>query len=388
VTRMRVLHVVDSLAASGGAEQRLVEEVEAIADRFEQRVVRLYARDDLQPRLERAGIPVITLGMTGRHAGRTWPVAVLRLRRALRDWRPDVVHTTLFSANLTGQLAARTLGIPVVSSFNRTGDITLQRTLQPGVAGWRGRSMHAIAGRAARWGDVHFRAVSAYARASNCELFDVPPERVTVVPRGISVGGAPAGADRAAFGLADGAPLFVNVARLVPEKAQHLLVDAFAEVRAALPDAELAIAGAPGSAEPTVRAAIARHGLEGAVHLLGWRDDVRSLVAVADVFVFSSLSEGSPSAVLEAMAIGTPVVAFAIAPVIELTGGHARLVPTGASDLLAREMLAAYTAPARTAGIAAAQAWAERFALSDVARQLGDLLEWRAGRRSEPVRVA
>ena len=112
VTRMRVMHVVDSLAASGGAEQRLVEEVEAIADRFDQRVVRLYARDELQPRLERAGIPVVNLGMTGRHAGRTWPWAVLRLRRELRDWRPDVIHTTLFSANLTGQLAARTLGIP------------------------------------------------------------------------------------------------------------------------------------------------------------------------------------------------------------------------------------------------------------------------------------
>jgi len=387
VTRMRVMHVVDSLAASGGAEQRLVEEAEAIADRFDQRVVRLYGRDELQPRLEQAGIPVIALGMTGRHAGRTWPVAVLRLRRALREWRPDVIHTTLFSANLTGQLAARTLGIPVVSSFNRTGDITLQRTLQPGVAGWRGRSMQAIAGRAARCGDVHFRAVSAYARDSNCELFDVPLERVTVVPRGISVGGAPA-ADRAAFGIADGIPLFVNVARLVPEKAQHLLVDAFAEVRDTLPDAELAIAGASGSAEPTVRAAIARHGLDGAVHLLGWRDDVRSLVAVADVFVFSSLSEGSPSAVLEAMVIGTPVVAFAIAPVVELTGGHARLAPTGAPGLLAHEMLAAYNAPERTTEIAGAQAWAARFALSDVARQLGDLLEWRAGRRAEPVRAA
>jgi glycosyltransferase involved in cell wall biosynthesis len=383
-----VVHVVESLAASGGAEQRLVEEAEAIADRFEQRVVRLYARDELQARLERAGIPVVALGMTGRHAGRTWPLAVWRLRGALRDWRPDVIHTSLFSANLTGQLAGRTLGIPVVSSFNRTGDIALQRALQPGVAGWRGRSMHAIASRAARWGDVHFRAVSAYARDSNCELFDVPPGRVTVVPRGISINGTPPTPDRTAFGLVDGAPLFVNVARLVPEKAQHLLVDAFAEVRAALPDAQLVIAGAPGSAEPTVRATIARHGLDGAVHLFGWRDDVRSLVAAADVFVFSSLSEGSPSAVLEAMVIGTPIVAFAIAPVVELTGGHARLAPPGDASSLAREMLAAYTSPERPREVAAAQSWAARFALSDVARQLGDLLEWRAGHRAEPVRAA
>ena len=140
-------------------------------------------------------------------------------------------------------------------------------------------------------------------------------------------------------------PLFVNVARMVPEKAQHLLVDAFAEVRAALPDAELAVAGAPGSAEPAVRAAIARHGLDGAVHLLGLRPDAAALVAAADVFVFSSLSEGSPSAVLEAMALGTPVVAFDIAPVVELTGGHARLVPPGSTDELAHAMVAAAHRP-------------------------------------------
>ncbi len=377
---MRVVHVVDSLAQSGGAERRLVEEVLAMADRFDQRVVRLYERDDLQGRLEDAGIPVIALGFRSRHAGRTWALAAGRLRAVLRKWRPAVVHTTLFSGNLVGQLAARSLRIPVVSSFNRTGEIGLQRALQPGVAGWKGRSMQATARRAARSGDVHFRAVSAYAAASNRELYDVPAARVTVVPRGILVE-CPVDASRSAFGLAGGVPLFVNVARLVPEKGQHLLVDAFAGVREELPDAQLAIAGAPGSAEPAVRAAIERHELDGAVHLLGWRPDVAALVTVADVFVFSSLSEGFPSAVLEAMALGTPVVAFDIAPVRELTGGHARLAATGSTDALAGEMVAAISTH-DAGGVEAARAWARRFALDDVVQQLGDLLERCAERRA------
>jgi glycosyltransferase involved in cell wall biosynthesis len=379
-TRVRVVHVVDSLAQSGGAERRLVEEVLALADRFDQRVVRLYERDDLQGRLEGAGIPVIALGFRGRRAGRTWALAAGRLRGELRKWRPAVVHTTLFSGNLVGELAARSLRIPVVSSFNRTGEIGLQRALQPGVAGWKGRSMQAIARRSARSGDVHFRAVSAYAGASNRELYDVPAAKVTVVPRGIRIE-CPVDASRSAFGLASGVPLFVNVARLVPEKGQHLLVDAFARVRKELPDAQLAIAGAPGSAEPAVRAAIERHELHGAVHLLGWRPDVAALVTVADVFVFSSLSEGFPSAVLEAMALGTPVVAFDIAPVVELTGGHARLVATGSIDALAGEMVAAISGR-DAGGVAAARTWARRFALSDVAQQLGDLLERCAERRA------
>jgi glycosyltransferase involved in cell wall biosynthesis len=378
---IRVVHVVDSLAETGGAERRLVEEVVAMGHRFDhQRVVRLFERDELQGRLERAGIPVTALGLSGRRAGRTWPWAAARLHTELRRWRPDVVHTTLFTANLVGQLAARPLGIPVVSSFNRSGEITLQRALQPGVAGWRGRTMHAIARRAARFDGVHFRAVSAYARDSNCELLRVPPARVTVVPRGIDVERPADSGDRSALGLTAGGPLFVNVARMVPEKAQHLLVEAFADVRVVLPDAELAIAGAVGSAEPTVRAAIARHGLDGAVQLLGWRPDAADLVAAADVFVFSSLSEGSPSAVVEAMAIGTPVVAFDIAPVAEVTGGYARLVPAGSTGELARSMVAAYTDPERDATVRSGRAWAERFALADVADRLGDLLEQQAAR--------
>ena len=197
------MHVVDSLAATGGAEQRLVEEIEALADRFDQHVVRLYERDDLQRRVERSGVPVTALGFSARQAGRTWPVAARRLRAVLAAQRPDVVHTTLFSGNLVGQLAARRLGIPVLSSFNRTGDIALQRAHQPGVAGWRGRTMQAVARRVARRDDVQFRAVSADAAATNGALFAVPPERISVVPRGISVDGVTA-ADRQSFGLPDG----------------------------------------------------------------------------------------------------------------------------------------------------------------------------------------
>ena len=379
MTRLRVVHVVDSLAATGGAEQRLVEEIEALADRFDQHVVRLYERDDLQRRLEGSGVPVTALGFSARQAGRTWPVAARRLRVVLAAQRPDVVHTTLFSGNLVGQLAARRLGIPVLSSFNRTGDIALQRAHQPGVAGWRGRTMQAVARRVARHDDVQFRAVSADAAATNGTLFAVPPERISVVPRGITVDGV-AATDRRSFGLPDAGPLFVNAARLAPEKAQTLLVEAFAAARQRLPDAQLAIAGAPGVAEPSVRDAIARHDLGTAVHLLGWRADVRSLVATAEVFVFSSLSEGWPSAVVEAMAIGTPVVAFAIPPVAEVTGGHARLVAAGDVDELAAAMVDAATTTQRAVEVAEARAWTEQFALSGVAERLGDLLASCAGR--------
>jgi len=375
---MDVVHVVDSLAATGGAENRLVDEIEALAARggIDQTVVRLYARDALQSRLDAAGVPVVALGFAAARAGRAWPLAARKLWAVLRERRPDVVHTSLFSANLVGQLAARPLRIPAVSSFNRTGDVALQRALQPGVAGWRGRTMQAVARTVARRGDVHYRAVSAYARDTNCALMRFPPERVTVVPRGIDFASLPTPAPRSTWGLPDGVPLVVNVARLVPEKAQHLLVDAFAAARRDLPQAVLAIVGSPGSAEPDVKAAIERHGLGDAVRLLGFRDDARALVAAADVFAFSSLSEGSPGAVLEALALGTPVAAFDIPPVRELTeaGRHARLAPVGDTDVLGAAIVAACTCPRRED----TREWARRYDLAAVADQLAALLASRA----------
>jgi glycosyltransferase involved in cell wall biosynthesis len=372
---LRVAHVIDSLAGSGGAENRLVDEVVALGGRAEQMVVRLFEQDFLDERLAEAGIPVVALGYRARYAARTWPMAARRLRAVLRPWRPDVVHTSLVTGNLVGQLAAARLGVPVVSTFNRTGDLGQLRGLLPGQAGWKARVMHAVAARVARRGDVHYRAVGRYALDTNCASLGLPPERATVVPRGVEVG-AVAPIPRAEVGVPDGVALVVNVARLVPEKAQHLLVEAFAAARAELPGAHLLVAGAPGGNRQAVLDAVERHGLGDTVHLLGFRSDARALVASADVFAFSSLSEGSPGAVVEAMRLGTPVAAFDIPPVAELTGGgeHAWLAPAGSAEALAKAVVAAARAPDRLARARAAQAWAERYGLAAVADQLGDLL--------------
>jgi glycosyltransferase involved in cell wall biosynthesis len=383
--RLRVAHVIDSLAGSGGAENRLVDEVIALSDRFDQTVVRLFERDFLERRLADAGIPVVALGFAAESAGRTWLAASRSLTRVLGEIRPHVIHTSLFTGNLVGQMAGARLGVPVVSTFNRSGESDVLRSITPGVATWKARAMQAVARRVVRRGDVHYRAVGRYVRDTNCSSMHLPVEAATVIQRGISVdlaamGGA-GNTGRSAFDLPDGVPLFVNAARLVPEKAQHLLVDAFAIVRSELPDARLAIAGAPGPAAARVTAAIERTGLDDTVSLLGFRADARALVAAADVFVFSSMSEGSPGAVVEALVLGTPVAAFGIAPVAELTEGdrHAWLAEPGDPASLADAMLAAWRAPDRAVRTAAAQAWARQtYSLVSVAQQLGDLLEARA----------
>jgi glycosyltransferase involved in cell wall biosynthesis len=381
--RRRVVHVIDSLAGSGGAENRLVDEVIALSDRFDQTVVRIFERDFLESRLADAGIPVVALGFSSGSAGWTWPLAASHLARVLAEVRPDVVHTSLFAGNLIGQIAATRQGLPVVSTFNRSGDADVLRALVPGIASWKARTMQAVGRRVAHRGDVHYRPLGAHVRDTNCAAMGLPLYAATVIERGVAVDDEPSHEPcphREALGVAQGAPLFVNTARVVPEKAQHLLVEAFALVRAELPDARLAIAGAPGAATARVREAIERAGLRGAVSLLGFRDDARALVRTADVFVFSSLSEGSPGAVVEALVLGTPVAAFGIPPVSELTDGdrHAWLAPPAEPQALADAMLAAWRAPDRPARAAATRACArQRYALASVARRLGDLLEAR-----------
>lgn len=385
-----MVHVIDSLAPDGGAENRLVDEILAMAaedDRFEHAVVRLFERDGLEPRLTEAAIPVEALGFRAGRAGRSWPLLAWRLRGVLQRRRPDVVHSSLFTGNLVSQLAASSVGVPVVSTFNRTGELHLQRELQAGVASWKGRIMQSIGRWTARRGDTHYRAVSHYALKTNCASMGLSQSQASVVPRGVTVsaGAASGPAARATFGLPEQAPLFVNVARRVPEKAQHLLVTALAEVRQELADAQLAIAGTPGPGDEAIEAALvngeaADPGLREAVHLLGFRADAEELIGCADVFAFSSISEGAPGVIVQALTVGTPIAAFGIGPVGELTNGnqHAWLAEPGSAELLAKAMLAAFHEPNRDAHVRAGQRWAERYRLRTVARQLGDLLEARA----------
>ena len=374
---LRVLHVVDSLAGSGGAENRMVDEVLALRDTFEQALVRLFERDFLERRLVEAGIPVHHLGFQARYAARTFFLAARRLRTIIRDFRPDVVHTTLVTGNLVGQLAARPLRIPVVSTMTRTGDQQLRRLHLPSAATLKGRLLDAYGNHVARSAGVRYRAVSEYARDTNCVSMRFPRERVTVIPRGVALEASPPTTHRRSdFGLPETGPLFVNVARLVPEKAQDLLVEAFAQVIPSLPDAHLAIAGDTGPAAPAVHAAVDDCGVAGRVHLLGFRADVRALVRLADVFVFSSLSEGFPGAVAEAMLVGTPVVAFDIPPLLELTdnGRFGRLARAGSAHDLAAAVLAEYRDPNRVPRAAAAQAHAGIFRIEAVTARLGELL--------------
>ncbi len=335
---MRVLHVINSLGGSGGAENGLVREITRFDPSVEQLVLRLFEQDDLGATLDDRGVEVVHIGLAGSAAARNWPVAVSRTRNWIRDYNPDVVHTSLFTANMVGQMAARSMKVPVLSTITQSGDVDLVRSYQPGASTTRASMLRALAARSARSPYVRFRGLTNHATTTTLRSLGVPADRARVIPRGVEVEAPARDPDvRSRLGLTPDAQLIVNVGRQAAQKGHLLLIEAFERLAAWSPRAHLVVLGREGDATEQTRRRLASSPVASRVHFLGFRRDTQSILRAADVFMFSSLMEGLGTAVLEAMAAGAAVVAFDIPPVREISddGRVAYLVPVGDAALLA-----------------------------------------------------
>jgi glycosyltransferase involved in cell wall biosynthesis len=180
---------------------------------------------------------------------------------------------------------------------------------------------------------------------------------------------------RAVLGVPKDAPLFGIVGRLSDQKGMSYLIEAMHGIRAALPDARLLIVG-NGEKAAELRALVAELGLEDCIAFLGPRTDAIDIIAGLDVIVSSSLWEGLPTVIMEAMLLGTPVVATDIAGSRDLViaGETGLLVPAGDSAALARAAIRQYSERAQAQTMAAtARRHIEQFTIREVARAYGAL---------------
>ncbi len=129
------------------------------------------------------------------------------------------------------------------------------------------------------------------------------------------------------FGLPEDTFVVSFVGELSERKGVEDLVSCVPSVLARNPDAHFMIVGRDAGRAPAVRDQIVQRGLENAVQLLGFRDDIRNIMAASDVFVLPTRSDPLPLAVQEAMSVGTPVVAT-------MSGGCADLVVDGETGCL------------------------------------------------------
>ena len=145
---------------------------------------------------------------------------------------------------------------------------------------------------------------------------------------------------RETLGVPPEAPFLLNVARMTPQKGHDVLLRALPQVLARYPQARLACVG-EGPERPGLEAQACALGVAGAVHFLGHRDDVPSLMAAADLFVLPSRFEGHPLAVLEALSAGLPVVGTRVCGLDEavISGETGLLVEPERPDDLAAAVL-------------------------------------------------
>ena len=337
---MRLLFVIPGLSG-GGSERSLRELVPTLVDNgIDVSIAYMVKRaTDNKDELEHAGarLHLITdVRLDGRARG---------VRRVIASERPNIVHTTLFEADLAGRLAAwRAPGCsPVVLSSIVNTSYDPVRLADPNIRAWKLRAARLIDGWTARHLTDHFHAVSGAVKTATMQALGIDSHRITVVERGRDPVrlGEPSSDRRArardALGLRQDARVIVTVGRQEFQKAQSNLVRAFDLIAGKHAEAELLLVGRTGNESEKVRTQVGRSGYRDRIRVLGHRDDVPDVLAAADVFALPSLYEGFPGAVIEAMALGLPVVATQIPTMREVVeeGGSGFLVPPGNSERLA-----------------------------------------------------
>lgn len=375
---MKILYAIEGLG-SGGTERSLCELLPRL--RFagiEAEVVCLKRSEGYREEVVRSGFPVHELRSSG------WLGRIAELRDRIRRYEPEILHTMLFRTDLIGRIAAAGTGVVVLGSLVST-PYDRVRYQDPDLPSWRLRRAQFLDSVTARWLGGSFHAVSHATKASAVRDLGLSPERISVVERGRDserLGRRSASrrlAARMHLGLSDDDEVLVNVGRHVYPKAQLDLLSAFGTLARKRTRVKLLIAGREGALTRDLQEAVRAADLGGRVRLLGHRDDVPEILSAADVFVFPSVYEGLPGAVLEAMALELPVVASDIPPVREVVepDQSALLVPTRSPRLLADAIARVLDSPERATSLGrrGRKIFEERFTLERSVRGLLSLYE-------------
>jgi glycosyltransferase involved in cell wall biosynthesis len=326
------------------------------------------------------GLPLDYVEIRERHSfdWRIWPT----LKALLRDRRIDIVHSHDYKTDLLAWRLARPGVAALATAHGWTGHSTRERLLYyPGDRWILARFPHVIAVS----GDIRNQLIRAGAAPGN----------VTVVlnaidPLAFTRDRSTQAEARRHFGVAPSDFVVGAVGRLEPQKDFHLLINAFARIAPGMASARLLIAG-DGSLRESLQAHIDRLGLNAQCRLLGHVGDILLLHHTFDLFAQSSNYEGTPNAVLEAMALESPIVATDAGGTAEIArhGQEALIVPFRNEDALTAALLEAIGRPEeRSARVRAARLRVETELSFDTRlRKVERIYDQLAGIPSEPARA-
>jgi glycosyltransferase involved in cell wall biosynthesis len=298
---LRVFHLNTERTWRGG-EGQLLSLAQGLIRRGQECLVVAQAGGELAARSRTAGVPTEEVRMRGE-----WDLAaVRRIGALLRRDRPDVVHMHTSHAHTLGVLASR---------WTRIGRRIVARRVDFSIH----RHALSLSGIKYRYGVDRYVAISEAVR-DQLVKDGVRADRISLVPSGVDpkrwLGGDGAKA-RADLGVPAGAPLIGTLAHFGWHKSLETLIAAAEPIVAAVPEAWIAIVG-EGDLRPLLEAERAKSRVKERVLLPGFRTNVADFLAAFDLFVMPSVMEGLCTAILDAFAVGVPVVASRAGGIPEL----------------------------------------------------------------------
>jgi len=311
-----VLHVINSLGISGGAEQQLVTNLGQFQDpTITHQVAYLYGGDPGISWESVVRAPVTALN--GGHESTPLAVSGARLFRLVRRLQPDLIHCSLLDASLISRVVGPLTRTPVLESLVNISHESIRTVDSRAVKDWKLRIYRAL-DRLTMRRVTAFHALTEEVARSWVDTIGIERDRITVIPRGVSIdlldSAVLTDSERQEVRrelIGDpGEFLVLAVGREEPQKGQRYLLDAFARLTHSEIDARLVMVGRPGSSTPALDAQIEKLRIGDRVIRLGVRTDVFRLMRAADLMVFPSLYEGLGVSLIEGMGSGLPVIVF------------------------------------------------------------------------------
>jgi glycosyltransferase involved in cell wall biosynthesis len=340
--KLRVLRAITRLNVGGPSIHAVVLTRMLDPERFESALVtgvESATEGNMRYFAEEQGVHPLVVEELGREVNPLNDLRSLgRMVQLIRARKPDIVHTHMAKAGTTARLAARLAGVPIVihtyhghvfHSYFSPRKTAVYLAIE--------RFLALMTDRIIVVGDRQRDEIAGFRVA--------PISKIVPIPLGLPLESLltveeTEGQLRSELGLGRDTPLVGIIARLVPIKAHEFFLQAAAKVGAERPDAHFVIVG-DGERRDELESLSRELQLSDRVHFLGWRREMRSIYADLDVVVLSSLNEGSPVAVIEALAAGRAVVSTAVGGVPEVVHDTRTglLVPPRDADGLAQGIL-------------------------------------------------
>ncbi len=323
--KIPILYVFAALPV-GGAEQLLVSEMEGLdKDLFSPLVCVISEKGPIGELIEKMGFPVIPLHRMKKNQ---FDYGIIReLKKLMARERISIVHTHLYDGGKYGRIAARMAKVPVI--IHSVHNIYVKR-----------RSKHHWF----NWGLSFFTdriiAVSEAVKASVVRYDRISPKKIEVIYNGIDLSQGDLLPDRQALrsrlGITPEEMVIGVVARLEEQKGHRVLLEALSLMPELPASLKIVIIG-DGKLRSQLEQDTLKRGLSSQVIFWGTRKPIFPILKALDFFLLPSLWEGFSLAILEAMAMGLPVIATKVGGAEEVitSGRHGLLIPPGDAPRLA-----------------------------------------------------